>query len=151
MKNKLILLCAIFCSMQIMATNLVLSKSDGTQQLQDIATIGKLLFVGDDIQLVSHDGTVWAKEAISNIRKITFADAETAVENIESNKQIVIYPNPTQDILIISGIEAQELHVFDLQGRMLKTENATQVNVSTLPNGTYLLQVGTQVVRFIKN
>lgn len=150
MKNKLILLCAIFCSMQIMATNLVLSKSDGTQQLQDIATIGKLKFVGDDIQLVSHDGTVLAKEAISNIRKITFADAETAVENIESNKQIVIYPNPTQDILIISGIEAQELHVFDLQGRMLKTENGTQVNVSTLPNGTYLLQVGTQVVRFIK-
>ena len=41
MKNKFILICAIFCSLQMMATNLVLLKSDGSQQLQDIATIGK--------------------------------------------------------------------------------------------------------------
>ena len=118
--------------MQSLAANLVICKSDGTQQLQDIATIGKWVYVGDDLQLLSHDGSVLAQEPVLNIRKITFANAETAVENIESNKQIVIYPNPTQDILIISGIEAQELHVFDLQGRMLKTENGTQVNVSTL-------------------
>ena len=58
MKNKLILICAVFCSLQMMASNLVLLKSDGTQQLQDIATIGKLVFVGDDMQLVSHDGAV---------------------------------------------------------------------------------------------
>lgn len=154
MKNKLILICAVFCSLQMMASNLVLLKSDGTQQLQDIATIGKLVFVGDDMQLVSHDGAVLTQEAISNIRKITFAEtgnAGTAVENVEGNNQIVIYPNPTQDILHIHGIEVQDLRVYDLQGRLLKTENGTQVNVSNLAEGTYLLQVGTQVVRFIKN
>jgi myo-inositol-hexaphosphate 3-phosphohydrolase len=64
---------------------------------------------------------------------------------------VVVYPNPTQDILMIQGIEEQALRVFDLQGRLLKTENGTQMNVSNLAEGTYLLQVGTQVVRFIKN
>ena len=50
----------------------------------------------------------------------------------------------------MKGVESQMLRVFDLQGRLLKTENGVQVTVSDLASGTYLLQVGTQVVRFIK-
>ena len=151
MKNKFILICAIFCSLQMMATNLVLLKSDGSQQLQDIATIGKWVYVGDDLQLLSHSGEVLAQEPVMSIRKITFEEPSnsTALENITS-QDIVVYPNPTQNVLLINGIEAQDLRVFDLQGRLLKTENGTQVNVSNLAEGTYLLQVGTQVVRFIK-
>ena len=148
MKNKFILICAIFCSLQMIATDLVLLRSDGSQQLQDIATIGKWVYVGDDLQLLSHDGEVLAQEPVMNIRKIMFAES-TSTENISAN-QILIYPNPTQDVLLINGIEAQDLRVFDLQGRLLKTENGTQLNVSDLAEGTYLLQVGTQVVRFIK-
>ena len=132
----------------MIATDLVLLRSDGSQQLQDIATIGKWVYVGDDLQLLSHDGEVLAQEPVMNIRKIMFAES-TSTENISAN-QILIYPNPTQDVLLINGIEAQDLRVFDLQGRLLKTENGTQVNVSDLAEGTYLLQVGTQVVRFIK-
>lgn len=136
----------------MMATNLVLLKSDGSQQLQDIALIGKWVYVGDDLQLLSHEGVVLAQEPVMSIRKITFAESSnpTAVENITS-QDIVVHPNPAQDVLLINGIEAQDLRVFDLQGRLLKTENGTQVNVSNLAEGTYLLQVGTQVVRFIKN
>ena len=151
MKNKLILSCAIFCSVQMMATNLVLLKSDGSQQLQDVALIGKWVYVGDDLQLLSHDGVLLAQEPVMSIRKITFAEATgTAVEEVESSNSVLVYPNPTQDVLMIQGVEAQDLRVFDLQGRLLKTENGTQVNVSNLAEGTYLLQIGTQVVRFIK-
>ena len=63
---------------------------------------------------------------------------------------IVVYPNPTQDVLMIQGIEAQALRVYDLQGRMLLQQEGTQIGVSQLSEGTYLLQIGTQVVRFIK-
>jgi hypothetical protein len=141
----------LFVGLQLMATNLVLLKSDGSQQLQDIATIGKWVYVGDDLQLLSHSGEVLAQEPVMSIRKITFEEPSnsTALENITS-QDIVVYPNPTQNVLLINGIEAQDLRVFDLQGRLLKTENGTQVNVSNLAEGTYLLQVGTQVVRFIK-
>ena len=109
------------------------------------------MYVGDDLQLLSHNGEVLALEPVMSIRKITFAEQSnpTAVENVTS-QDIVVYPNPTQDVLLINGIEAQDLRVFDLQGRLLKTENGTQVNVSNLAEDTYLLQVGTQVVRFIK-
>ena len=155
MKQKLFFsLLALLMGAQVAATDLVLVKIDGTQQLQDIATIGKWVYVGDDLQLLSHDGSVLAQEPALNIRKITFAessgtDTPTSMENIQSTS-VVIYPNPSQDMLIVNGIEAQALRVFDMQGRLLKVENGTQVHVSDLAEGTYLLQVGTQVVRFIK-
>lgn len=155
MKQKLLFsLVALLIGAQVAATDLVLLKTDGTQQLQDIATIGKWVYVGDDLQLLSHDGAVLAQEPALNIRKITFAessgtDTPTSMDNIQSTS-VVIYPNPSQDMLIVNGIEAQALRVFDMQGRLLKAENGTQVHVSDLAEGTYLLQVGTQVVRFIK-
>ena len=151
MNNRFILLVMLCCSMQLMATNLVLQKTDGTQQLQDIAVIGKWIFVEDDLQLLGHDGTILAQEPIKNVRKITLINSEdlSATENI-AIPNIVVYPNPTQDVLLVKGVELQTLRVFDLQGRLLNTTDDAQVTVSDLASGTYLLQVGTQVVRFIK-
>ncbi|MBR2451033.1 MAG: T9SS type A sorting domain-containing protein [Paludibacteraceae bacterium] len=151
MKNTLILICAMLCSLQCIATNLVLLQTDGTQQLQDIAKIGKWVFTEENLQLIDKDGNVLAIEAIAEVKKITFSisNSETTTENVAINS-IVVYPNPTQDILHIAGITPQTLRVFDLQGRLLIIENSTQVNVSNLNTGTYLLQVGTQVIRFIK-
>ena len=134
-----------------MATSLVLLQTDGSQQLQDIAKIGKWVFTEENLQLIDKDGNVLAIEAIAEVKKITFSisNSETTTENV-AIKSIVVYPNPTQDILHIAGITPQTLRVFDLQGRLLIIDNSTQVNVSNLNTGTYLLQVGTQVIRFIK-
>ena len=134
-----------------MATSLVLLQTDGVQQVQDIAKIGKWVFTEENLQLIDKDGNVLATEPIAEVKKITFSisNSETTTENV-AIKSIVVYPNPTQDILHITGVTPQTLRVFDLQGRLLIIDNSTQVNVSHLNTGTYLLQVGTQVIRFIK-
>ena len=149
--KKIFLFFAFVCSLQVMALNLVVEHRSGAELLQDIALIGKWVYVGDDLQLLDKAGNVLATEPLANVKKITFAisGAQTAVEDVQSSN-IVVYPNPTQDVLMIQGIEAQPLRVYDLQGRMLKNENGTQVQVTDLPEGAYLLQSGTQVVRFIK-
>ena len=152
MKKWLFLcLAAVAISVQATATNLVLSRSSGTQLLQDIAAIGKVVFVGDDLQLLAHDGSVLAQEPIAEVQQITFADGSepTAVEGATASG-ITIYPTPTQDRLMVQGAEGQTLRVYDLQGRLLKQAEGTEVQVEDLANGTYLLQIGTQVVRFIK-
>ena len=152
MKKWLFLcLAAVAISVQATATNLVLSRSSGTQLLQDIAAIGKVVFVGDDLQLLAHDGTVLAQEPIAEVQQITFADGSepTSVEGATASG-IILYPNPTQDRLVVQGAEGQTLRVYDLQGRLLKQAEGTEVQVEDLANGTYLLQIGTQVVRFIK-
>lgn len=149
--KKIFLFFAFLCSLQVMALNLVVEHRSGAELLQDIALIGKWVYVGDDLQLLDKAGNVLAIEPLANIKKITFSvsGSMTFVEDVQASN-IVVYPNPTQDVLMIQGIEAQALRVYDLQGRMLLQQEGTQIGVSQLSEGTYLLQIGTQVVRFIK-
>ena len=150
MRQKfLVLLMALCCGIQVMASSIVIERYAGANMVQDIALIGKWVFVDTNLQLIDKEGTVLATEPIANIQQIVFSDTCTAVEDIVKGS-IVVYPNPTQDILYIKGIETQTLRVYDLHGHALQTTQGTEVSVSNLPIGTYLLQIGTQVVRFIK-
>ena len=149
MKHTFILICVILCSLQTMATNLVIEPRSGKEVPKDIARIGKLVFVGENIQLLDKEGNILATELIANVKKIYFAPTSTDVNDTLVNT-ILVYPNPTQDILMIQGAESQTLRVFNLQGSLLLTQWGNQISVGNLPDGTYLLQIGTQVVRFIK-
>lgn len=150
MKQKVLFsVFVLLCSIQVMAANLVIERYAGAEMVQDIALIGKWVFVETDLQLLDKEGNVLATEPLANVRKIVFSNESTAVDNVEVGS-IVVYPNPTQDMLYIKCIEAQTLRVFNLQGHVLQTTEGTQVSVVNLPTGTYLLQIGTQVVRFIK-
>lgn len=135
--------------MQLKAANLVITPNSGATLAQDIHAIGKWVFAGNDLQLLDKEGNLLASEAVANIRKITFLHSSTAVESAQTT-DILIYPNPAHDILIINGIKEQSLRIYDLQGKIVLREYGTEVHVSHLATGTYLLQIGTQVVRFIK-
>ena len=150
MKHIFILICVICCSLQTMATNLVLVQSSGAEEMQDIATIGKLVFVEDSIRLLDKEGIVLATEPIANVKKICFASETNTDVNDTLVNTILVYPNPTQDVLMIQGAESQTLRVYNLQGSLLLTQWGNQISVGKLPDGIYLLQIGTQVVRFIK-
>lgn len=151
MKHTFILICVILCSLQTMATNLVLEQRSGAEVLKDIAIIGQWVFVENTIQLLDKSGDTLATEPIANIKKIQFATNGTNTDvNDTVVHTIIVYPNPTQDILMIQGAESQMLRVYNLQGSLLQAEWGNQIAVSYLPVGTYLLQIGTQVVRFIK-
>ena len=150
MKHTFILICIILCSLQTMATNLVIEHRSGAEFLQDIAAIGKLVFVEDSIRLLDKEGIVLATEPIANVKKICFASETNTDVNDTLVNTILVYPNPTQDVLMIQGAESQTLRVYNLQGSLLLTQWGNQILVGKLPDGTYLLQIGTQVVRFIK-
>lgn len=140
----------LLCAIHLMATQLIVTPYTGNEMQQDISLIGKWVFVGDELQLLDKSGNLLASELVTSIRKITFtAQIHDAVENVLPN-QLLVYPNPTQDVLLVSGIEPQPLRVYDVQGQLVHHENGTEVHISHLSNGVYILQIGTQVVRFIK-
>ena len=140
----------LLCAIHLMATQLIVTPYTGNEMQEDISLIGKWVFVGEELQLLDKSGNVLASEPVANIRKITFTTGiHDAVEDVKTN-QLLVYPNPTQDILLISGIESQQLRVYDVQGKLVHQEQGTEVHVSHLSNGVYILQIGTQVMRFIK-
>ena len=85
---------------------------------------------------------------------IVFSDQTTGAPSIRSYETIVVYPNPTDDKIFIKGAANEQfIRVFDLNGSLLiseKTSSLTEIDVENLSKGEYLLQIGTEVVKFIK-
>jgi hypothetical protein len=55
---------------------------------------------------------------------------------------VQVYPNPAKDKVVIEGIEASEVQVYNALGQMVKTvQNANEINVSDLMGGVYLLRI----------
>ncbi|WP_306354015.1 T9SS type A sorting domain-containing protein [Flavobacterium sp. '19STA2R22 D10 B1'] len=94
--------------------------------------------------------------------KATDQDALLSVEDVVTSGKFAMYPNPTKDIFTLestlSGINTIE--VTDINGRTVKTVkangvNQTQVNISDLTTGVYLVKVqteaGTSTKKIIKN
>src|SRR5690554_1239134 len=82
------------------------------------------------------------------------------IEDINSVKNIAIYPIPTDDVLHIDGNENESytLEIIDLRGVLLEAVFFTgkySLNVDSLPSGSYLLKITnnsdkSQLHRFMK-
>ena len=70
-----------------------------------------------------------------------------SIVDYEFQNQLTIYPNPSSDLINISfntSLEISKLYVYDLNGRLVKKEEGTnlnKINISELMNGIYLLKV----------
>lgn len=91
------------------------------------------VFDGDDIYITSY---------YSGISKFTQSTASVQDTNLNS---VTIYPNPTSNIVIVSGLEnIQSYKIYNILGKEIKTttilENNT-LDVSRLENGVYLIKI----------
>lgn len=74
-----------------------------------------------------------------------------------NNPKIEIFPNPTNSILSITGIDNDfGYKIFDLQGKsIMQGANKNQIDVESLPSGSYLIGISIdhyeKLYRFIKN
>ena len=80
----------------------------------------------------------------------------TGVNNIVENS-FKVYPNPTKDQLTVqfNAIKTGEIIITDIPGKRVleKSFNTTQkisISVSKIANGIYFLQIGSRVVKFVK-
>ena len=155
MKNRFILIFAMLCSLQCIATNLVVETRTGSGLSNDIAIIGKWMFVGQNLVLLDKSGGILALEPLSNIRKIVFSPSEPDVPTndavVGTESMYVVFPNPTQDVLHVQGAtDETPLRIYTMEGKLVTSAEGQAIEVNSLANGTYLLQIGTQVARFIK-
>ena len=155
--NRLILLvCIILTVNSIFAeTSLIVQPLTGNEQAQALSTIGYVKVKSDSLFIYSHGDILLGKNAIKDIRHIRYGEPTevTSIDNVNVST-CRIYPNPTQDMLIIDNSDADKAFIFDLNGRLLQTtllygEKAT-INVTALPQGDYILLLNTQTFKFIK-
>lgn len=113
--------------------------------------IGKLVLQGGMISFVAPDGTILASEKMSEVRSIVLSNSTTTVIQATAQSEIRIFPNPACDYIQVEGVGKEvNYRVYDLTGKCVEAGNGRAIPVSELGSGTYILQVGTQMVKFIK-
>ncbi|MBL0129187.1 MAG: T9SS type A sorting domain-containing protein [Flavobacteriales bacterium] len=85
----------------------------------------------------------------------TYSNVEAVV--MDRVPGLSLYPNPTQDVVYISGLEpelANELMIFNASGQQVpfprESISAGRIDVSTLPRGLYIVRLLEQVASLVK-
>jgi hypothetical protein len=75
--------------------------------------------------------------------RIFISEAITTTELQEfSTAEIQVFPNPAKDRVVVEGIEAAEVQVYNALGQMVKTVRGTnEIDVADLVEGVYLVRI----------
>jgi Secretion system C-terminal sorting domain len=93
------------------------------------------------------------------LKQVDFDGTETyskvvSVEQKGKGKGLKIYPNPVSNTLTVENTEGGTFEVINLLGQQVLTGKTPfggrGLDVSALPQGTYVLKVGTEVAKFVK-
>lgn len=80
-----------------------------------------------------------------------------SIEEVDGEADLTIYPNPTQDMVTVSGNKTYRLRLTNAVGQTVAETNGNSLSLAHLPHGLYLLLVNDQtgtpqgVARVIKN
>ncbi|MCF7847031.1 MAG: T9SS type A sorting domain-containing protein [Candidatus Gracilibacteria bacterium] len=81
--------------------------------------------------------------------RFTLLFSPVEVEEVESDEpEISIFPNPVQDVMTIESESSDIFQIVSLSGQVMRefeVDGSTQVNLSDLPSGMYLLKSKTNV------
>jgi hypothetical protein len=162
MKNKFILICALLCSLQVWSAipSLVVKPLSGKECITALSSIGKVVYSGDSLYVYDKAQTLVFSNLLANVQHIRFSDEQpnmpTSVENTQGDNalQVKVYPNPTQNILMVEHAQSDVLRLYTMDGRLVVTQvvenGSAQVDMAELPTGNYLLLSGNQSFQVIK-
>lgn len=153
MKRKILFLSLLLFAVVAMAeTKLIVQPLNGADKHYAISQIGQLRFADDVMYLFDKQGTELGHTAVAEIGRIVFDDVPTALDDVQP--LVSVYPNPVQESLVINGLKGvQTVRIYSMQGQLVRAEEGSSqiiINVSNLTNGEYLLQIGAETVKFIK-
>ncbi|AZA92228.1 Por secretion system C-terminal sorting domain [Chryseobacterium nakagawai] len=95
---------------------------------------------------VALDAFTWVKDS-----NIVLGTSETK----STQKNLTLYPNPTNGPLSISSDKNSEAKIYSIDGKVLKTvqvqKGPNEISISELPKGVYFIKTATESTKVIKN
>ena len=129
--------------------SMVAVSADGDKTTYALATVSRINVIADansaSMTVVDNNGNEFAGYV-----KILFAEKETSIEEIGFT-QVYVFPNPVVNTLTIQGVdENTPLEVYNLTGASVLQDKGAELDVTSLNQGTYILRINYQYVKFIK-
>jgi len=156
-KRLLFLLFVLAIGLQVRAEmSLVVRPLTDTDKITALQKIGKLVYSGDSLLVYDNVGVLVYGDLLENVKHVRYSDEEpqVPVETQYIASQIVVYPNPTADVLYIDNAEVGEVRLYTADGRLLQVVEAhdgrVAVDMSAYPAGTYVLFCSGELFSVIK-
>jgi hypothetical protein len=97
-------------------------------------------FIGTNIP--AYSGT---EEALTNFFLRCLKNVATSTRAVVEVEPLFLYPNPSRGMVYLDlGVEKYDISIFNQMGQLLKTFSSatgmTQIDVTALPKGIYLVQ-----------
>jgi hypothetical protein len=130
-----------------------LSQEQAAYYLNNIARISVSPDFSEQSALVFYNekGEVVKQQAVNEPVKITFGAPQLqGISNVNPDaSKIRVYPNPSSEFIRIEGAGALHTAIYNVGGQVVMTSQGEQINVSSLPAGTYILKVDEEYFKII--
>jgi len=129
--------------------NMITLSADGAEKSYALSDVQKIVFDNNTMTVNMKSGS-----DATNITSISFSEI-TGIENQKVESSIFVFPNPVKETLTVKGVKkGAVINLYGLTGGLLQTvpaqDNSTNIDVSSLKQGIYLLKVGEKTIKFIK-
>ena len=129
---------------------MVAVSADGSETSYALSSIERINLISTDTETSM---TVISKEGRSQsgyIRLLFTAEKTTFIEGV-GEVAVYVYPNPVINTLNVQGVDVSTLlSVYNLSGKCMLQDVGTEIDVTSLDEGTYILQINNNYVKFIK-
>lgn len=149
------LLLLLVSSYSFSQTGVTVNYYDNNVQTFNVTSSGKLYFALDNLYVKIDGTTTPTTIPASIIRKITFSNDLSTSTFGENNNNLVLYPNPSSDVIKIKSDTAVDLkvNIYSLYGQLVRQgiyQSDEDIDVSNLASGLYLVQVNGLTIKFSK-
>lgn len=155
MKYKLLVICALFLSINAVKADEVITihfNNASTENI-NILDIKKITFDESGLTVFSETNNYFDYTSIS---KITFNEGVGIESILADNTSIVVAPNPTKNYLMINGADnlyGSDLYIYSISGAVVSKQAGwygERVDVSNLNSGIYFVRIGSTTSKFVK-
>jgi hypothetical protein len=110
----------------------------------DFSSYGKIhIFDSQNNELSNFDAGVSPGTIVFDIRSMSAGVDELM-------QPISIYPNPASSYILVENSNGSEINVTDLSGKIVISTNDSNINISNLNSGTYLINANNRIQKFVK-
>lgn len=145
---------ALLLPLSAWSTDIKVTPLTSTEAAFYLEGLEVMWFQADSMFTMTTGTSSIASRSISAPVKITFeSSTTTGLDDVQPNVSVIsFYPNPARDILHITGVEKETLvRMFNISGHLMISElGINEINVQSLPLGTYILQVGNEAFKVVK-
>ena len=95
------------------------------------------------------------KEHVIDIKslQLIYDEVIVEIEDVIDMNDLVVYPSPATDYIVVEGREGEDVKVYDLDGRCLRQfvmhNTKSVIDVSSLPAGTYIIKSNVESCKVI--